>query len=316
MRTESRPEAIFRRYLTRRAVRVDAALDRLLPAERTRPALIHRAMRYTALSPGKRLRPVLVLLAYETCGGTGRKADAVAAALEMVHAFSLIHDDLPAMDNDDMRRGRPSNHKVFGEDVAILAGDGLLTQAFEVLADCGRSAALGPRAAMRLVAELSRATGSQGVIGGQVMDVASEGKRVSRATVEYIHLHKTARLFAGALRLGAIAANASPARIAALGSIGEHAGMAFQIVDDVLSAAGDARRLGREAGRDEEMEKVTFPSTLGFPASHRAVDRALSRAARRVGRLPAHQPEFTGFLELVDRRRRDSEGRLLGMAGS
>jgi geranylgeranyl diphosphate synthase, type II len=309
--SSSEPAAVFARYLDAAARRVDAVLGRALPGERVHPAIIHRAMRYTALAEGKRLRPALVLLAYEACGGTGRKADPLGAAVEMVHAFSLIHDDLPAMDDDDYRRGKPSNHVVFGEGVAILAGDALLAQAFETVSSLRRPRALGAEVTARLLEELADATGSRGVIGGQVLDLLSEGKRVPRSTVDYIHRHKTARLFTAALRLGGIAAGAAPPRLGALSRFGEAAGFAFQIVDDILGEAGTFRELGRDPGRDRAKGKVTYPRLAGLPASHRAVDRLLAAAGKDGMRLGAKAPLFAGFLSLVDARRRDPDGRPL-----
>lgn len=302
---------LFRNYLYRTGKRVDRALKQYLPRTNLRPRIIHRAMRYTALSDGKRLRPVLVVLAYETAGGRGRRADPVAAAVEMVHAFSLIHDDLPAMDDDDFRRGKPTNHKVFGEGVAILAGDALLTQAFQTLNDQSRAAALGPVITVKMIDELSRATGSDGVIGGQVLDLLSEGEDVPRSTVNYIHRHKTARLFAASLRLGALAGEASPSLLRRLGEFGDSAGTAFQIVDDILGAAGSFRELGRDPGRDQARGKVTYPRIVGFSASHRAVDRLLGKANTAVARIGEHRPLYQGFLDLIDARRRDEEGELL-----
>ena len=304
-----------RRYLETASRRVDRALDRIIPAARERPAIIHDAMRYTALSEGKRLRPAMVLLAYETFGGAGRKADVVAATLEMVHAFSLIHDDLPAMDDDDYRRGRLSNHKVFGEGVAILAGDALLARSFHVLGELGRPGALGPAVAARLVEELGAATGSAGVIGGQVLDLLSEGKQASRATLLYIHSHKTARLFTAALRMGGIAAGASAARLKLLTTYGEGFGLAFQIVDDILGAAGTFRELGREPGRDAERGKATYPGVIGFTASHRAVDRHLKAARTAAGRMPRQREIYRGLVDILDARRRDAKGELLRPAG-
>ncbi len=298
----------FAAYLDRAAVRTEASLGRLLPPASAKPRLIHQAMRYTALSEGKRLRPAMVLLAYEACGGRGRKADPVAASIEMVHAFSLIHDDLPAMDDDDFRRGKPSNHKVFGEGVAILAGDALLTLAFETLAAQARPRALGPAAAARLVAELSEATGSRGVIGGQVLDLLSEGKRVSPAVLDYIHRRKTGRLFTASLRLGGLAAGAGPAALRRITGYGESLGLAFQIVDDVLGAAGTFRELGRDPGRDRARGKVTYPSVRGMAGSHRAVDRLLARARSEADRLPGRQRLFRGLVEVVDARRRGPDG--------
>jgi geranylgeranyl diphosphate synthase, type II len=298
--------AAFASYLDAAAERVDAALERHLPRESARPPVIHRAMRYTALSEGKRLRPALVLLAYEACGGRGKRAEPLAAAVEMVHAFSLIHDDLPAMDDDAMRRGKPSNHVVFGEGVAILAGDALLALAFETVA--GMRRVLGPGRTSSLIEELAAATGSSGVIGGQVLDLLSEGKEVSKRTVEYIHRHKTGRLFTAALRLGGIAAEGSPARIAALTRFGAASGFAFQIVDDILGEAGSIRELGRDPGRDREKGKVTYPRLLGLDASHGSVDRLLKAAGAECARFGERAHLFQGFLDLVDARRRDTSG--------
>jgi len=303
--------AAFRRYLDRVIPRIDGALERVLPAPGTKPSIVHKAMRYTALSDGKRLRPCMAVLAYETCGGKGRRADEMAASLEIVHAFSLIHDDLPAMDDDDFRRGKPSNHKVFGEGVAILAGDALLALAFQILADQGRARSLGPAVSLRLVRELGEATGSAGVIGGQVLDLLSEGKKVGPATVDYIHRHKTARLFTAALRMGALAAEASPARIARFSRYGEGLGLAFQIVDDILGAAGTFRELGRDPGRDVVRGKVTYPSVHGFASSHRAVDRLLKGAREDADRFPIHRELFRGLANVVDVRRRGAGGELL-----
>jgi geranylgeranyl diphosphate synthase type II len=304
-------EAAFRDFLDRAGTRVDRLLADLLPSLKMRPAVVHRAMRYTTLAPGKRLRPALVLLSYESCGGKGRRADPVAAALEMVHAFSLIHDDLPAMDDDDYRRGKPSNHKVFGEGVAVLAGDALLPLAFETIARQRRRGALGPAVTATLVEELARATGTGGVIGGQVEDLLAEGQAVSRGTLRYIHVHKTACLFSCAVRLGGISAGASTARLRSLSRYGLAMGEAFQLVDDILNEAGSVRELGRDPGRDRERQKAAAPRILGLPASHRAVDRCLRSARAETARLGTHRELFAGCVELVDRRRRDGEGALL-----
>jgi geranylgeranyl diphosphate synthase type II len=309
--TDSDLEA-FRSFLDTVSGRVDATLSRRLKSVRVRPRIINDAMRYTALAEGKRLRPGLVILAYEACGGRGRKADPVAAAVEMVHAFSLIHDDLPAMDDDDMRRGKPSNHRVFGEGIAILAGDALLALAFQTLSSLRHASALGPEITVRLVEELSDATGATGVIGGQVLDLLCEGAEVPRATVTYIHRHKTARLFAAALRLGGLAAGTGPARLRSLTRYGETAGTAFQIVDDILNAAGSFTELGRNPGRDQARGKVTYPRIVGMAASHRAVSRLLGEARRETSRFPEERRRFDGLLDLLDGRRRNSRGRPLG----
>lgn len=298
----------FREYLEAAGRRVDIALDRHLPRAATRPRIIHRAMRYTALSEGKRLRPALVILAYEAAGGRGRKIDPVAAAVEMVHAFSLIHDDLPAMDDDDMRRGKPSSHVAFGEGVAILAGDALLAEAFRTLGARARAGALGARIGARLVEELSSATGSDGVIGGQVLDLLSEGSIVSRSTLDYIHGHKTGRLFAASVRLGVLAADGSRTTLDAFTRYGTAAGVAFQIVDDLLGAAGSFRELGRDPGRDQARGKVTYPRIVGFDGSHRAVNRLLARARKETARFPRQEALLSGFLDLLDARRRGPDG--------
>ena len=308
MRTEIEE---FTGFLDRSAAHVDRALERCLPRANMRPKIIHKAMRYTTLSGGKRLRPALVILAYETAGGKGRRIDPVAASVEMVHAFSLIHDDLPAMDDDDFRRGKPTNHKVFGEGVAILAGDALLTLAFQTLSAPGRARAFGPAVVARLVEELSAATGSDGVIGGQVLDLLSEGVSVPRATVNYIHRHKTAKLFSASLRLGALAGEARSALLRRLGGYGDAVGTAFQVVDDILGAAGSFKELGRDPGRDQRRGKVTYPRVVGFEASHRAVDRLLRRARVESKGFGKQRSLYEGFLELVDRRRRTKEGTLL-----
>ena len=238
----------------------------------------------------------------------------VAAAVEMVHAFSLIHDDLPAMDDDTMRRGKPANHVVFGEGVAILAGNGLLTLSFQTLAGTRRS--LGARTVARLVEELSLATGPEGVIGGQVLDLLSEGKKVPLSVVEYIHRHKTAKLFMASLRLGGIVAGATPAKLTRLERYGQDLGTAFQIVDDILGAVGSFRELGRDPGRDVERGKVTYPSVMGLPAAHRAVDRLIARAGNEARAFGPKALLFEGALALVDRRRRDTSGQPLGTAAS
>ena len=303
-----RAQTLFLDYLDRSARTVDAAMKRHLPGPRVRPRVVHEAMRYTALSAGKRLRPSLVLLAAETAGGDSGPAEPVAAALEFVHAFSLIHDDLPCMDDDDERRGQPSNHVVYGEGTAVLAGDALLTLAFEVVAE--QAEALGPDTTAALTLELARATGSRGVVGGQVMDLQCEGRDVDLRTVQFIHARKTGRLFECALRLGALAGGASDPLLEALGRFGARAGTAFQIVDDILSEAGTAQSLGRKPGRDAIRGKATYPRVQGLKKSQAAVSRLLREAEGQINALPARRDLYRGFLALIDRRRRDAWGGL------
>lgn len=302
----------FRTFLQTSRVKVDRSMDAILPGVRLKPSVIHQAMRYTALSEGKRLRPALVLLAYNENKGRSKAIHKVAAALELVHAFSLIHDDLPCMDDDDFRRGQPSSHKVYGEGTAVLAGDALLTEAFRVVASTRRS--FGAERVVLLIEELSVATGSRGVIGGQVLDLQSEGKTSSRTTVDFIHRHKTARLFECSLKLGALAAGASKAAVNRYSRFGQAVGLAFQIVDDILGASGTFRELGREPGRDEEREKMTYPSAVGLQKSHRAVDRHLLAAKREIKGFTRQAALFRGFLETIDRRRRDAKGQFLGLS--
>jgi geranylgeranyl diphosphate synthase type II len=245
-------------YMALRRGAVDAALDRLLPPAAAPPPVIHEAMRYSVLAGGKRLRPILALAGAEAVGGELEPVLPTACALELIHTYSLIHDDLPAMDDDDFRRGRPTSHKVFGEAIAILAGDALLTLAFELLAR---------HATPPVVAEVAEAAGTAGMIGGQVVDIQSEGKRVDAQTLEYIHRHKTAALIRASLLSGARLAGAPPAQLEAIGEAGGRLGLAFQIVDDVLDVEGSLEELGKTAGSDRRKKKVTYPEHFGLEVS-------------------------------------------------
>ncbi|MCX6897586.1 MAG: polyprenyl synthetase family protein [Verrucomicrobia bacterium] len=251
-------------YLNDRLRLVDAALNRALPSEKTRPATIHKAMRYSLQAGGKRLRPILVLAACEAVGGKIKDALPSACAVEMVHTYSLIHDDLPAMDNDDFRRGKPTSHKVFGEGIAILAGDGLLTQAFEVIAQT-RPQPRYPIA--KFVLELARAGGSLELIAGQVEDLEGENRAVSFDDLRYIHERKTAALIRCCVRLGAMAGNATPAQLKAVTTYGHGLGVAFQIIDDILDCTATTEQLGKTAGKDAKANKATYPSLLGLEKS-------------------------------------------------
>ena len=220
-------------YLDSRRALVDAALDAVLPPESAAPITLHRAMRYSVLAPGKRLRPILVIAGAEAVGGEAATVLDTACAMELIHAYSLIHDDLPAMDDDDYRRGRLTNHKVFGDAIAILAGDALLTLAFQLIA--ANAARLSdPRLIARVIADVADAAGTNGMVGGQVVDIESEGKAIAPETLDYIHLRKTAALIRVSLRAGATLAGAAPAHIEAVSRAGEALGLAFQIVDDIL----------------------------------------------------------------------------------
>jgi geranylgeranyl diphosphate synthase, type II len=262
-------------YLHEVAKDVDAALNRLLPKPSAKPSTIHRAMRYSLFAGGKRMRPVLCIAAAEACGGSRDHALPAACAVECVHTYSLIHDDLPCMDDDDLRRGRPTSHKVFGEAIAVLAGDALLTIAFEILASIR-----APRRYTHkdFVAELSFAAGSRQLIAGQVADLEGEGKKSSRRELRYIHECKTAAMIAASLKLGAMTANAVPALVAALAGFGYHLGLAFQVIDDILDITQTSERLGKSAGKDVAAQKTTYPALIGLEASRREARRLTERA--------------------------------------
>ncbi len=229
------------------------------------PPVIVEAMSYSILAGGKRLRPVLALAAYEACGGKGEEIVPCASALEVIHTYSLIHDDLPAMDNDDLRRGRPTNHKVFGEAMAILAGDALLTEAFLMVLNTDGKA--GKMAVLEAIRELAVASGVRGMVGGQVQDIISEGSEPNPDTLDYIHTHKTGALIEASVRLGGILAEADERTMEALTAYGRSLGHAFQIVDDVLDVKGDARVLGKPTGSDLEKRKMTYPALYGVEES-------------------------------------------------
>ena len=258
------PHFDFASWIATQTREVDRALDRLLPKATAKPATIHKAMRYSLFAGGKRMRPALVLAAAEACGGTHEAAMPLACAVECIHTYSLIHDDLPGMDNDDLRRGKPTNHKVFGEGIAILAGDGLLTQAFEIAASCTG----WKRYSIKdVVLEIAKASGSLQLIAGQVADLEGEGKKISRAQLKYIHERKTSALLACSVRLGGMSANCTPAQLYALTDFGYHVGLAFQVIDDILDVTQTSEQLGKTAGKDVKAQKATYPSIVGLEKS-------------------------------------------------
>ena len=276
----------IKRYLADRAKQVDGELERLMPLESVEPVSIHKAMRYSLFAGGKRIRPVLCLEAARAVAGSDPEGIAeVACPLEMIHTYSLIHDDLPALDNDDLRRGRPTSHKVFGEAMAILAGDALLTYAFDVLARAGHA---------RLVGELARASGTlRGMIAGQVHDIEGEHQTPTAELLDRIHRAKTGALLKVSVRMGAIYAGADEAQLDALSRYGEHIGLAFQIVDDILDVVQDSAALGKTAGKDAAQGKITFPAVYGLEESRRMAE------AERVNARAA----LNGFGESAERLR-------------
>jgi len=254
-------------YLEAKRRSIEAALDRWLPRPDVRPQKLHEAIRYSVLAPGKRLRPTLTIASAEAVGGQEREVLPTACALECIHVFSLIHDDLPCMDDDDYRRGRLTCHKVYGEAMALLAGDALLTLAFQLIAE---NAAFVPAErilpTLRLIAE---ASGTQGMVGGQVVDMESQGQPVTAQTLEYIHAHKTGALLLASVLAGAMLSGAEAVRMDALRAYGRHIGLAFQIADDILDVTGDQNRIGKPVGSDEERDKATYPKLFGLEESRR-----------------------------------------------
>ncbi len=266
----------IREYLAEQTKLIDAELDRLMPSEDTPPATIHRAMRYSLFAGGKRIRPFLCLEGARVIADDVPGLAAAACSLEMVHTYSLIHDDLPALDNDDLRRGRPTSHKVFGEAMAILAGDGLLTHAFQVL---GQLKGVDPARRARLVEELAVSAGTVGgMIGGQVNDLEGENQKPTPELLESIHRAKTGALLRASVRMGAILAGANDAQFDALSRYGEHIGLAFQIVDDILDVEESSATLGKTAGKDAAQHKITFPAVYGLEVSHRMAEQERERA--------------------------------------
>jgi geranylgeranyl diphosphate synthase type II len=263
------------KFLETRTASVNAALDRFVPAATTKPATIHRAMRYSLFAGGKRMRPALVLAAAAACGGREVDALPLACAVECIHTYSLVHDDLPAMDNDDFRRGKPTNHKVFGEGIAVLAGDALLTQAFEIAAQ----AKGWPRYShQEIILELARASGSLQLIAGQVADLEGEGKKTSVAQLRYIHERKTSALLCCSVRLGGMSANCSPAQLKSLTDFGYHVGLAFQVIDDILDVTQTSAQLGKTAGKDTKAQKATYPSIIGLEESRKIAEELTAQA--------------------------------------
>jgi len=265
----------FSQYWSVRQKKVDAALNRYLPPATTKPATIHKAMRYSIFAGGKRLRPVICLATAEVLRAKIEPALPLACAVECIHTYSLIHDDLLCMDNDDFRRGKPTSHKVFGEAMAVLAGDALLTIAFEMAASCKGWSRYSHAAIVR---EIAYAAGSQALIAGQVADAEGEGKKISPAQLRYIHENKTAALIATSIRLGAMSANATTQQLEYLTDFGQSLGLAFQVIDDILDVTQTTEKLGKSAGKDLKAQKATYPALLGLEKAKKEADRLTARA--------------------------------------
>ncbi len=256
-------------YLKRKKRMVEEALDGYLPPARKTPVPLHRAMRYSVFAGGKRLRPILAIASFELLGGRGKSILPVASALELIHAYSLVHDDLPCMDDDDLRRGKPTLHKIFGDGMAVLAGDALHALAFELLSETKNP---------ELISEVAREIGTCGMVGGQAADLQAEGKRVTISQVNFIHSHKTGALMKASVRAGAILGGAKGNKLKALTCYGERFGLAFQIIDDILDATGKAEKLGKRTKADESKAKATYPRILGVEKSKKQARRLLEEA--------------------------------------
>ena len=265
----------LKQYLATRAAEVDAALDAFLPKAKEKPATIHDAMRYSLFAGGKRLRPILCLAAAEACGGDVESALPAACAVEVMHTYSLVHDDLPCMDDDDLRRGRPTCHKVYGEGMAVLTGDALLTEAFLIIAQTSPARRYP---AATYVAELALAGSSTRLIGGQVLDLEGEGKKLTKGQLVKIHEAKTAALLTSSIRLGAMTANATEKQLEGLSVFGHALGLAFQVIDDILDVTQSTEVLGKTAGKDAAVEKATYPSILGLEKSRKEAAKLTKEA--------------------------------------
>jgi geranylgeranyl diphosphate synthase, type II len=289
----------MKEYLISRQKMVEDALQAYLPKPSIKPKTIHKAMRYSVFAGGKRLRPILCLASAECCGGEATAALPLACAVECIHTYSLIHDDLPCMDNDDLRRGMPTSHKVFGEALAVLAGDALLTFAFELAAQVPG----WPRYTLKdVIRELAIASGSRSLIAGQVLDLESEGKRISLPLLRFIHESKTAALLRATIRLGAMSANATPARLQSLSDFGMALGLAFQVIDDILDVTQSSETLGKSAGKDLAAEKATYPSVIGLEASRKVAKNLTDEAHRSLKRLGQKAETLHGLADyLLDR---------------
>jgi len=275
-------------YLRSRQKEIDHALDRYLPKANTKPATLHKAMRYSLFAGGKRLRPILCLASAEACGGKIRDALPFACALECIHTYSLVHDDLPSMDDDDFRRGRPTCHKVFGDGIAVLAGDALLTIAFEIVS----TAKPTPRYYMSiLLREVAVAAGSQKLIAGQVADLEAEGRNVKRDQLRYIHENKTAAMLTSSVRLGAMSANADAKKLRGITNFGRGLGLAFQVIDDILDVTQTSEILGKSAGKDAAAKKATYPAVIGLEKSRAEARRLTRQAHNALSVFPRGQAE-------------------------
>lgn len=287
-------------YLQAKQERIQQALDDLLPTTASMPPKLHEAIRYSVLAPGKRLRPILVLAGAEAIGASAESVMRTACALECIHVFSLIHDDLPCMDNDDYRRGRLTNHKVYGDAMALLAGDALLALSFQLIAENIETvAAENILPTLRLIA---KASGTWGMVGGQVVDMESQGQEIAAETLHYIHKHKTGALLTASVLAGALLCGATKAQEAALTEYGERIGLAFQIADDILDITGDQEKLGKPIGSDEERDKATYPKLFGLEESRRRAHEEVRLAIEALQNFDDHAEPLRAIARYIVER--------------
>lgn len=290
-------------YLERQRKRIDCFLATLLPDEQAGPKALYDAMRYSLLGGGKRIRPILTLAAAESVGYKGEALFPYAASLELIHTYSLIHDDLPAMDNDDYRRGRLTNHKVFGEGLAVLAGDALLTMAFELCSRPINDHPFDPARRVEVIHELALGAGHSGMVGGQVLDIQAENQDISVETLQTIHTYKTGKLIRAAVRIGGILGGAMPSQLESLTAYAEAIGLAFQIADDVLNLTGSREELGKEAGTDAKRGKKTYPAFYGVEGARQRAEECVSQAIAHLHEFDERADPLRGIATYIINRR-------------
>ncbi|KAJ8761243.1 hypothetical protein K2173_001299 [Erythroxylum novogranatense] len=300
-KTETIPLPVFDfdDYMIRKGKQVNKALDESVPMQH--PEKIHESMRYSLLAGGKRVRPILCVAACELVGGTEDLAMPTACAMEMIHTMSLIHDDLPCMDNDDLRRGKPTNHKVFGEETAVLAGDALLSLAFEHVA--AKTMNVSPERLVQVLAEMGNSVGSQGLVAGQIVDIDSEGKKISLSDLEYIHIHKTARLLEASVVCGAIVGGADSESIENVRKYARYIGLLFQVVDDILDVTKSSEELGKTAGKDLATDKATYPKLMGIDKAKKFAEKLVDQANQQLASFdPAKAAPLYHFARYIASR--------------
>ncbi len=291
------------KYLAQKREAVDRYLEEHLPPVGTSPAMLHEAIRYSLLAGGKRIRPILTIAAAEAIGPPPASLLPVACAFEFIHTYSLIHDDLPAMDNDDFRRGKPTNHKVYGEGMAILAGDGLQTMAFEWCSRPDLVTDVDPRRQVQIIAELALGSGNEGMVGGQVLDIQAENQDIELEELQHIHAHKTGKLIRAAVRAGALLSGANVTQFEQLTGYAEDIGLAFQIADDVLNVTGTREELGKDANTDVERGKQTYPSFYGLEGAKKLAQECADRAIARLNGFDEKADPLRGIAQYIVSRR-------------